>query len=212
MKAAWTVLTLMLLGAVVYVGHQQPSFGAPSDTAQGTVATPSPQAGHRLAESMQRKLDHISQNSRKNPPDQTPTVMTEEEVNDYFASGAVKLPVGVKRVVVQGQSGVINAVVNVDFDEIRAGQRSSNPLLAIFSGQHDVRLDADAEGSGGQGKVHVRNVSIDGVDVPRIALEYFVQKYVTPKYPNVGLDSQFHLPARIDLATVGYHKLTVTQK
>jgi hypothetical protein len=202
----------MLLGALVYLGHQQPSFAEPGRAGAGTTVASPPQAGHRLAESMQRKLDHINQNAQENPPDQTPTVMTEEEVNDYFASGKVKLPVGVKKVVLQGQSGVITAFINVDFDEIRAGQRSSNPLLAIFSGQHDVRLDADAAGSGGQGQVHVRNVSIDGVDVPRIALEYFVQKYVTPKYPNVGIDSQFQLPARIDLATVGYHKLTVTQK
>ncbi len=212
MKAAWMILTVVFLGAVMYLGRQQRSLAEAGGAGQGATATASPQASHRLAESMQRKLDHISQNAQNNPPDQTPTVMTEEEVNDYLASGNVKLPLGVKKVTLQGQSGVINALVNVDFDEIRGGQRSPNPLLAIFSGRHDVRLDADAAGSGGQGKVHVRNVSIDGVDVPSVALEYFVQKYVTPKYPNVGIDSQFQLPSRIDLATVGYHKLTVTQK
>lgn len=206
MKAAWIVLTIMLLGAIVYLGRQEPSF------AKQSGATPSPEPSRRLASSMQRKIDHINQNAQRNPPDQTPTVMTEEEINDYLASGSVQLPVGVKKVMVHGQSGVIDAAVNVDFDEIRAGQRSSNPLMAIFSGRHDVRVDADAAGSGGQGTVHVRTVSIDGVDVPRMALEYFVQKYVTPKYPNVGLDSKFQLPARIDMAAVGYHKLTVTQK
>lgn len=208
MKAAWFVLTIMLLSAIVYLSQQQRTLADQGEAA----AQPTPQASHRLADSMQRKIDHINQNAQKNPPDQTPTVMTEEEANDYLASGAVQFPVGVKKVVLQGQEGVIDAVVNVDFDEIRAGQRSSNPLLAIFSGRHDVRVIADAAGSGGQGKVHVRTVTMDGVDIPRIALEYFVQKYVTPKYPNVGLDSQFQLPARIDLATVGYHKLTVTQK
>jgi hypothetical protein len=208
MKAAWVFLTLVLLCAIVYLGRQQRSLAE-----QGAGASsPSPEASHRLASSMQRKIDHINQNAQKTPPDQTPTVMTEEEVNDYLASGAVQLPTGLKKVVLEGQQGVIDANLQVDFDEIRAGQRSSNPLMAIFSGRHDVRLDADAAGSGGQGKVHVRTMSIDGVDVPRIALEYFVQKYVTPKYPNVGLDSQFQLPAKIDLATVGYHKLTVTQK
>jgi hypothetical protein len=208
MKAAWFVLTLILLCAIVYLGRQRPSLAEQ----RGAASSPSPEGGHRLANSMQRKIDHINQNAQKQPPDQTPTVITEEEANDYLASGDAQLPVGVKRVVLHGQSGVIDATLQVDFDEIRAGQRSSNPLLAIFSGRHDVRVDADAAGSGGQGKVHVRTVSIDGVDVPRMALEYFVQKYVTPKYPNVGLDSQFQLPAKIDLATVGYHKLTVTQK
>jgi len=171
-----------------------------------------PASQHRLADSLQRKLDHLHQNAARPHPDQTPTVMTEEEINDYFAAGRVKLPVGVKKVTFQGQSGMITALTTVDFDEIRAGQRSSNPLLSIFSGTHNVRVETDAAGSGGKGKVHVRTVSIDGIDVPRIALEYFINKYLKPKYPNVGIDSEFELPERIDMAIVGYHKLTVTQK
>ena len=138
--------------------------------------------------------------------------MTEEEVNDYIAAGRIVLPQGVKKLKLEGRSGVVTAFLNVDFDEIRAGQSSSNPMLSLFSGQHDVRVEADASGSGREGRVHVREVTIDGFSVPRMALEYFVSKYITPKYPNVGIDSQFQLPNKIDMATVGYHKVTVTQK
>jgi hypothetical protein len=213
MKLAWIVLTVLLLAAVVYLGHEQPSQAAQSSPSQDSATpAPSPGATHRLADSMQRKLDHIRDNAALPHPDPAPTVITEEEANDYFAAGRVKLPQGVKKVSLEGKSGVIDALVNVDFDEIRAGQRSSNPLLAIFSGLHDVRVQADAAGSDGQGKVHVRSVMIDSVEVPLIALEFFVAKFVAPKYPGVGLDSQFQMPARIDVATVGYHKLTVTQK
>jgi hypothetical protein len=60
--------------------------------------------------------------------------------------------------------------------------------------------------------VHIDSVSIDGVGVPRMALEYFVEKYITPKHPDIGLDSQFKLPYRIETATVGARQLTVTQK
>lgn len=161
---------------------------------------------------MQAKLDHIQQNGRSPQPDQTPTVMTEEEVNDYFASGRIVLPQGVKKLQMEGRSGVVTAFLNVDFDEIRAGQKSANPMLSLFSGQHAVKVEANAAGSGGQGRVHVRDVAIDGISVPQMALEYFVSKYISPKYPNVGIDSEFQLPDRIDLAAVGYHKLTVTQK
>jgi hypothetical protein len=210
MKLAWIILTVTLLCAVAYLGRQESSLA--KQPAQSPESTSGSGTSHRLAASMQNKLDHIQQNASLPQPDRTPTVMTEEEINDYLASGRVKLPAGVKKATLQGKSGVINAFVSVDFDEVRAGQRNSNPLLAIFSGQHLVSVDADAAGSSGQGKVHVRSVSIDGVEVPRMALEFFVQKFITPKYPNVGLDSQFQMPARIDLATVGYHKLTVMQK
>ena len=176
------------------------------------IAGQQPASQHRLADSLQRKLDHIQQNAQSAQPDQTPTVMTEEEINDYFAAGRVKLPQGVKRVTFQGQSGILTALAIVDFDEIRAGQQSSNPLLSIFSGTHNVRVESDAVGSGGQGKIHVRTVSIDGIAVPRMALEFFMNEYLKPKYPNVGMDSEFQLNDKIDTATIGYHKLTVTQK
>lgn len=171
-----------------------------------------PAGSHRLADSMQRKLNHIEQNGKLAHPDQAPTVMTEEEINDYFAAGRVKLPQGVKKVSFQGQSGLLTTLATINFDEIRAGQHSSSPLLSLFSGTHNVRIESDAAASGGKARVHIRTVSIDGVDVPRMALEYFINKYLKPKYPNVGIDSEFQLPDKIDIATINYHKLTVTQK
>ena len=186
-------LTIVLLSCCLYAAGQQAG-------------------SHRLADSMQRKLNHIEQNGKLAHPDQTPTVMTEEEVNDYFAAGRVKLPQGVKKVRFQGQSGILITLATIDFDEIRAGQHSSNPLLSIFSGTHNVRVESDAAASGGKARVHIRTVSIDGVDVPRMALEYFINKYLKPKYPNVGIDSEFQLPDKIDIAAINYHKLTVTQK
>ncbi len=204
MKFPGMILTMFLLASVVFIAQQQPST-APSAKSQAG-------SGHRLAQSLQTKLNHIQQNGARDNPDQSPTVMTEEEINDYIASGGIVLPQGVKKLRLEGRSGIVTAFLNVDFDEIRGGQNLSNPMLSVFSGRHDVRVEADAAGSGREGKVQVRDVSIDGFTVPRMALEYFVSKYITPKYPNIGLDSTFQLPNKIDMATVGYHKLTVTQK
>jgi hypothetical protein len=175
-------------------------------------AVQQPATEHRLADSLQHKLNHIRANGQLARPDQSPTVMTEEEINDYFAAGRVKLPQGVKKVTMEGHSGLVTGQTLVDFDEIRAGQHSSNPLLSIFSGTHNVRVEADAAAAAGKGKVHIRSVSIDGIDVPEIALKYFLRQYITPKYPNVGMDSVFTLTDKIDIAIVGYHKLTITQK
>jgi hypothetical protein len=214
-------LTILLVASVVFIVQdgpasvQQPPSVQQASPQQPPAPKPSPQqpgSGHRLADALQTKLDHIQANGEQSHPDQAPTVMSEEEVNDYIASGRIVLPQGVKKLKMEGRSGVVTAFLNVDFDEIRAGQNLFNPMLSVFSGQHDVRVEADASGSGREGRVHVREVTIDGFSVPQIALEYFVSKYITPKYPNVGIDSQFQLPNKIDLATVGYHKVTVTQK
>lgn len=167
---------------------------------------------HRLADSAQQKLNHIIQNGQAARPDPNPTVLTEDEINDYFAAGRVVLPQGVKKVSFKGQSGVVTTFAVIDFDEIRQGQHSSNPMLSLFNGTHNVNIEADAAGTAGKGKVHVRTVTLDGIEVPKMALEYFVNKYIKPKYPNLGIDSEFQLPNKIDAATIGYHKLTVTQK
>lgn len=210
MKVISLMLTSLFLGAVLYLGQRPAST---VETRSSIRVEPVSQAGeHRLADGMQRKLDHLRANAAQARPDESPTVLTEEEVNDYFAAGRVQLPQGVKKVALQGNNGIVIGQVTVDFDELRAGQKSSNPLLAVFSGTHNVRVEADAAGSGGQGKVHTRTVSLDGIDVPPIALQFFLEKYVTPKYPGVGIDSHFPLPERIDTASVGYHKLILTQK
>ncbi|HXO39078.1 MAG TPA: hypothetical protein VN872_10585 [Candidatus Acidoferrum sp.] len=213
-------LTILLAASVIFIVQEGPASVPQAASQQVPPQKPgAPQPGsqqhspgHRLADSLQIKLDHIQANGEQAQPDQAPTVMSEEEVNDYIASGRIVLPQGVKKLKMEGRGGVVTAFLNVDFDEIRAGQNSFNPMLSIFSGQHDVQVEADASGSGREGRVHVREVTIDGISVPRMALEYFVSKYITPKYPNVGIDSQFQLPNKIDVATVGYHKVTVTQK
>ena len=162
--------------------------------------------------SMERKLNHIEANGRSPHPDETPTVFTEPEVNAYLDSDNVRLPAGVQSVKLEGEVGVITGKSRVDFDRIREGSHSSNPLLSIFSGVHDVVVVAHGHGAGGRGQVHVDLVSIDNIEVPRFILQMFVDKFLTPKYPELGLDSQFTLPDRIDTATVGHHELIVTQK
>lgn len=164
------------------------------------------------AASAEAKFRHIEENARRNPPDQRPTVLTEREINAYLASGRVELPTGVRAVRFTGQNGVVSATARVDFDAITAKSRSQNPLLSLFSGMHDVHAVAHASGNGRQGRVQIDSIDIDGVNVPRVALQYFLDRYVRPKHPEVGMDSVFALPERIDTATIGDHQLILTQK
>jgi len=155
------------------------------------------------ADSGERKFRHIERNGQLSRPDQTPTVLTDREVNAYLATGKVEFPVGVKSVRFMGKPGVIQAVTRVNFDEITASQGSLNPLLALFKGTHDVSVTARGEASGGMATVHVESVEMNGVRIPRAALEFFLDRYVTPNYPEVMLDTRFELPHKIDLAIVG---------
>lgn len=164
------------------------------------------------AKSMEQKLHHVQQNAAQTQPDQSPTTFSQQEINDYVASPEVKLPRGVQTVRFASEPEVITGTARVDFDELKNGKSTANPLLSVFSGVHDVVVVARAHGAGHVGYVQVQTVTLDGVEIPRFVLQLFVEKYLQPKYPNIGLDSQFPLSYKIDTATVGRNEVTVTQK
>ena len=192
---------LFLIGLLALTPFSPPSWSQTKSTANpGQVA------------SVERKLEHLESNGALATPDPSPTEFSEQEINAYLASGKIELPAGVQSVVLQEQPQVVVGTSRVDFDKLKAGKNSYNPLLSVFSGMHDVVVTAHAQGSHGQGVVHVDSVSIDGVDVPPFVLDLFVEKYLKPRYPEVGIDSRFALPSRVDAAVVGLHKVTLTQK
>ena len=182
------------------------------------VAAAVAQAPRRVAsaqaDSMQHKLQYIEQNGDKSRPNPAPTVLTEQEVNAWFVSPYAKLPKGVRSLRVSGAAGQVTATASIDFDEVKEGRGGGgfNPLMSMFSGIHAVQVIANASAQNGEAQVHVQTVSIDDVNVPRFALEYFVEHYLKPKYPNVGLDTTFDPGYRIESATVERHQLTIVQK
>lgn len=167
---------------------------------------------HAAAASADAKFRHIVTNGASARPNSAPTVFTEREINAYASSGNLRLPKGVSRLRFSGQAGSVTANALVDFDMVTEGKRSSNPLMGLFSGTHQVEVVSHGQAIGGQARLHIDAVSIDGISVPRIALDYFVNRYIKRKYPNLGIDSQFTLPNRIDAAAIGDHNLIVIQK
>jgi hypothetical protein len=170
-------------------------------------------ANHSAAyRSIQEKLAYLKVNAGKPHPDPKPVELTEPEVNAYFAEGGVKLPKGVSQVRLASRPGVIDGHAHVDFEPILQGHNPNNPLYSLFAGQHDIRVVAQAAGVNGVATLQVQTVEMDGNEVPRWALEFFVQRYVTPRYPNVGMTSTFKMPLRVDSATVEAGKVRLAQK
>ncbi|HWC18862.1 MAG TPA: hypothetical protein VG498_17765 [Terriglobales bacterium] len=165
-----------------------------------------------LAQRFQDKLDFLERNSHSQPVQRRSTQLNADEANAWFREGGYKLPQGVKRVIFHGQPDNIIANTTVDFDEVKEGKRNLNPLLSVFSGVHDVEIRAAASAQNGQGHVTIQSVAIDDIGVPHLALEMFVKRYITPKYPDVGLDNSFQMPDRIDTATIGHETALLTQR
>ena len=76
------------------------------------------------ASSMEKKLQHIEANGTRVHPDSSPTDLSEQEINAYFASGKIQMPDGVQSVRFTGLEGTITALARVDLDKIRASRRT----------------------------------------------------------------------------------------
>ena len=77
---------------------------------------------------------------------------------------------------------------------------------------HDVTAQANARGQGGIANVDIQTVSLDGVEIPHFVLQLFIDKFIKPKYPNIGLETQFKMPSRVDSAVIDTGKVTLIQK
>jgi hypothetical protein len=163
--------------------------------------------------SMDRKVEVLQANAQRPPAQPQNTEITQEELNAYLAEGGVDLPKGIQDVKIDTKPAVVHATATVNFDTISQGHTGNNPLFsALFTGVHDVEAQAQASGAQGEGTIIVDWVKLDGVQVPKSALEYLMQHYVKPKYPNAGMTSRFPLPVRIDMAVVSQGKVALTQK
>jgi hypothetical protein len=163
--------------------------------------------------SAESKFAQLEANSRQPQPSPEPTTISDAELNAYVNEGGVELPQGVERVNFSSTPGVVTGTARIDFEKVTAGRQARSMWMMLFTGIHDVKVVANAKGEGNTGEVHVQSMELDGVDVPRPALEFLVDRYIKPKYGNsIGLDSRFKLPARIDRATVGKAQVTLEQK
>lgn len=164
------------------------------------------------ADSLQKKVDHLIANGAKEHPDPRPTVLTDAEVDAYMNSGRLKIPDGISQINLVTTAGEATGSAKIDFDKLTAGVRKANPLWSLFTGVHDVKVHARVWGKDGMGNVQVLHVWLDNREIPRFALEFFVERYLKPRVPQAGLDSHFRMPARIWTATVTRGKTTLIQK
>jgi hypothetical protein len=155
------------------------------------------------AELLKKKVAAIKQVAEKPVSKPVRTMVTEEEVNSYFAYEAgPSLPTGVVEptVSILG-AGRLSGRAVVDLDAVRKSRSSSSMFdpMSYLTGKLPITAEGTLTSNQGVGHFQLESASVGSVPVPKSVLQEIIGYYSrTPENPaGLSLDDPFQLPARI---------------
>jgi hypothetical protein len=97
-------------------------------------------------------------------------------------------------------SGEASATALIDFLKVRhAGGLETNWLVAkLIEGEKLVTVRAGLRSAHGQATVHLLRVEIGGLAVTGAPLDFLVQNFFLPFYPDAKIDEPFELAGNVD--------------
>jgi hypothetical protein len=147
---------------------------------------------------IQRKMDDIVHDRVK--PGQR-IFMSQRECDAYLRAQAVAIaPKAVHntKVEVGEGSGTASATINfLELNKARGGQ-SNWMMERILDGERLVKVSVHVQSKSGKARVDVDRVEIGGAAISGAPLDYLIQNYVTPQFPNAKVDQWFDLAHHMD--------------
>lgn len=151
-----------------------------------------------LAASAQHKLD-IIQSGKAKPG--AVYVFTVAELNAW---ALVKIPTvvpeGVRDARLELGNGTATGYAVVNFLKVRHGQGvETNWFVSkLIDGDKPVRVNVRIESARGRATVHLVRVEISGLAVSGSTLDFLIENFFKPLYPDAQIDEPFELADRID--------------
>ena len=127
--------------------------------------------------------------------------LTQPELNAYVATEVTQYaPQGVRDPKVELSEGSATGAALVDFVKLRqaAGKPPGWLMTRILAGEHPVRVTARIVSGSGRATVEVESVDISGFTVDGKMLDYLIENYLLPQFPEAKVGRPFELAHRID--------------
>ncbi|MEJ7608574.1 MAG: hypothetical protein WKF37_20465 [Bryobacteraceae bacterium] len=128
--------------------------------------------------------------------------LSSEEINSYVAAELPKVaPSGIRnpKVVLRGANTATGYAL-IDFIKLRSAQGKPPGWLLrqLLQGEHEVSVQARVRSGGGSATVDLQSVEVAGVPISGAALDFLIQNYVLPNYPEAKIGRPFKLHKRVD--------------
>jgi len=148
--------------------------------------------------SVRRKLDLIESDQLKPG---ARVNLTSRELNAYLVNSLTDyVPQGVRDARLELGDGSASGSALIDFLKLR--QATGNPpgwiMSRLLSGERPVRVTAQVQSGAGLATVNVQRVEISGVAIDGKMLDYLIDTFVIPQFPDAKVGKPFELAHRID--------------
>ena len=162
-------------------------------------------AADPLFESVWNKLERIESGQAKRG---SLIVFTPAEINARARARVPQQLEGIREPRVRLGTGAATGSALVDFLKMRRGEGLvTNPLIAkLIEGERPFQVSIRLESSGGRATVYLTAVEISGIALPRPVLDFLVQDFFLPLFPDAKIGQPFDLRddiERIDLRPDG---------
>jgi hypothetical protein len=140
-------------------------------------------------------------------------VFTPAEVNAWIrAETKARVPQGVRDVRIELGDGRATGYATIDFLKIRqaaTGEQAGWLLKNLFAGERPVVVTARFASGQSRARVDVERVRISGIAIEGRALEFAIEDYLRPTFPDVVVNEWFGLRFGIARFTVTRAGVTV---
>jgi hypothetical protein len=139
------------------------------------------------------------------------------EIDAWLADEAkAKVPQGLTGVRMELSAGRAVGHATIDFLKIRqAASGAGDPgwlIRTLFAGERPVTVTARFESTNGRARADVERVEISGVPLEGRALDFVIENYVRPTFPDIKVNQWFPLEYGVEGFTVGPQGVVVQMR
>lgn len=128
-------------------------------------------------------------------------VFTSAELNAWARAKAPEIvPEGLRQPRLELGNNRATGYALVDFLKVRhgAGEETNWLVAKLIQGEKRVKVTARIQSANGRATVYLERVEIGGLAVSGSTLDFLIQTFFLPLYPNAKIDEPFELADRID--------------
>src|SRR5262245_5668692 len=162
-------------------------------------------------QSAKRKFHTIDS---KPPKPGTRIALTASELNAYVQTELpLVAPPGIRdpKVDLKGDN-VATGRAMIDFLKLRSAQgKNTNWMMRkLLEGEREVAVTTRVNSGGGQATVYLQSVEVGGIQIQGAALDFIINNYLAPNYPDAKIGKPFALHKHVDKIEVAQGVAYVT--